>query len=208
MHLHEYHFHFYWFNPISLSRLYGVESRKNQNEMKKDWSSVYAEQIPHVLPGEAQRENVSSHISEIQAEKDRKLTTQKGMVGKIAIPKIGLEAVIVPGVDDKSIKNAVGWMESSSMPDEEGNMVLAGHRSHTYGKFFNRLGEMVEGDTIIVQTYSGTHTYTISSIKIVEPTDLSVLEPTEGKNTLTLITCHPLNSNRYRLIIKADQEGL
>ncbi len=175
--------------------------------MREDWSSVYAEQIPRVLPGEILRENVSSHISDVKTEKDRKLSTQKGMVGEIAIPKIDLEAVIVPGVDEKSIKNAVGWMESTSMPDEVGNMVLAGHRSHTYGKFFNRLGEMVEGDTISIQTYSGTYTYSISSIKIVEPTDLSVLEPTKGKNTLTLITCHPLNSNRYRLIIKADQEN-
>ncbi|RFU67344.1 class D sortase [Peribacillus saganii] len=136
---------------------------------------------------------------------ERKQIKQHNVVGKISIPKIGLNAMIVPGINQKSLKNAVGWMPSTTLPDEQGNMVLAGHRSHTYGKFFNRLGELTKEDVITIRSLSGTYTYKVYQIEVVKPTDVSVIQPTGGK-TLTLVTCHPLNSNKYRLIIKAVQE--
>ncbi|WP_163100347.1 sortase domain-bontaining protein [Peribacillus alkalitolerans] len=48
-------------------------------------------------------------------------------------------------------------MESTSMPDEEENMVLAGHRSRRYGNFFNQLEEMEKGETITIKPFWYSH---------------------------------------------------
>lgn len=55
--------------------------------------------------------------------------------------KIDLDVMVVPGVEETYIKHAIGWMTSTGFPGEQGNVVLAGHRSHSYGEFFHRLDE-------------------------------------------------------------------
>ena len=45
--------------------------------------------------------------------------------------------------------------------------------------------------------------YEVYDILIVKPTDIHVLEPDLDVPTITLITCHPMYSNKQRLIVKA-----
>ena len=66
------------------------------------------------------------------------------------------------------------------MPGEMGNFCVAGHRSDTYSEYFNRLDELKEGDDIIVETKKGEFTYKIYEKKVVEPTEVSVLNSTKN----------------------------
>jgi sortase A len=126
------------------------------------------------------------------------------VLGQLSIPKIDLEVMVVPGVEEEDIKHAIGWMTTTGFPGEAGNVVFAGHRSHTYGKFFHRLDEMEIGDQLSLDTHFGSFNYRVREIKVVEPTDLSVLKQTDH-SLLTLITCEPLYSNDYRLIVIAEE---
>lgn len=142
--------------------------------------------------------------SEQKDDKDlRKVIDDNDVVGKLHIPKIDLDVVIAPGVDQETLQYAVGWMPSTALPNEKNNTVLAAHRSNTYGKFFNRAGELEIGDQITVETLASDTVYEVDKIKKVDPTDLSVLEQT-GESRLTLITCGPF-SDEYRLIIHAKE---
>ena len=132
----------------------------------------------------------------------REKIIESGVVGQLKIPSINVDVIIAPGVTDDVLKNAVGWMTSTSLPEENSNIAIAGHRSHTYGQFFHRMGEVEIGDIVYLETHSGEYQFEVYHISVVLPDDLSVLDPTEEAE-LTLITCEPLYSDEFRLIVKA-----
>ena len=123
----------------------------------------------------------------------------------IAIPKIGLDEVVVEGVGVEDLKKGVGHYPDTKMPGETGNAALAGHRT-TYGAPFNKLDDLVAGDAITVTTRAGTFRYDVMEKRIVTPDEVSVLDDTPDSR-LTLTTCHPMYSAAERLIIIAQLVG-
>lgn len=126
------------------------------------------------------------------------------VLGTVSIDRIGLSEPIVYGADAAALKRGAGTVVEGRMPGGPGNFVLAGHRSLTYGRHFNRLGEVKEGDEIDVETSAGRISYRVTGISIVEPDDLSVLNnAADGSAGLTLVTCHPRKHPTHRLIVHA-----
>ncbi|MFG6497144.1 class D sortase [Fictibacillus sp. UD] len=183
---------------------------KTENEQKaleREWSALnHSYQNPFTLPEvkAIKADKTNQEEKQEPEEIDKSIAVEKGVIGKITIETINLETMIVPGVAQKDLKNAVGWMTSTSFPGDKGNSVLAGHRSHTYGQFFHRLNEVKTGDAIKIETTSGTIVYKVYDMVIVNPEDLSVLNAAKEEE-LTLITCEPLYSDKYRLIVKAER---
>lgn len=132
---------------------------------------------------------------------DKSIEINNEVIGILKIPKIDLKVAIGEGVDMENLKYAVGHFPQTAMAGEVGNFCVAGHRSYTYSEYFNRLDEITEGDEIYVQTKKGEFRYKVYEKKVVEPSEYSVLNPTNDV-TLTLITCTPIRSATHRLIIK------
>jgi sortase A len=122
-------------------------------------------------------------------------------IGIINIPKIDLKVAVGEGIENKTLKYAVGHFQGTAMPGEKGNFAVAGHRSYTYSEYFNRLDELNIGDDIIVKTSKGEFTYKVYEKKVVEPTEVSVLDKTK-EATITLVTCTPIRVATHRLIVK------
>lgn len=131
---------------------------------------------------------------------------KEGALGILTIPKINLKVAIGEGVDQSILKYAVGHFKGTAMPGEKGNFAVAGHRSYTYSEYFNRLGEIKNGDTIYVQAKNGTYTYKVYNISVVTPDHVEVLNPTPDA-TMTLVTCTPIRVATHRLIINAKLEN-
>ncbi|MFD2329969.1 class D sortase [Cohnella sp. GCM10020058] len=126
------------------------------------------------------------------------------VLGTVSIDRIDLSEPIVYGSDAAALKRGAGTVVADRLPGEAGNFVLAGHRSLTRGRHFNRLGEVAVGDTVNVDTSIGRSTYRVTDIRIVEPDDLSVLDNAgNGVSELTLVTCHPRKNPTHRLIVHA-----
>lgn len=123
------------------------------------------------------------------------------VIGIMKIPKIDLKVAVAEGIDNETLKYAVGHFEGTAMPGEKGNFSVAGHRSYTYSEYFNRLDELNIGDDIIVKTKNGEFTYKVYEKKVVEPTEVSVLDKTKDA-TVTLVTCTPIRVATHRLIVK------
>jgi sortase A len=120
----------------------------------------------------------------------------------MSIPVLGLEDVVVyEGTDTETLKNGPGHMVSTPIPGQPGNAVVSGHRT-TYGRPFFDLDQVEAGDDIIVETSIGTHTYQVTQVLVVAPTDVWVTDPRPG-GWLTLTTCNPKFSARERLIVFA-----
>jgi sortase A len=106
--------------------------------------------------------------------------------GVLEIPSLKLTVPIFAGTSDLTLNRGVGWIEGTAMPGEDGNVGLAGHRDG----YFRGLKNLKLGDTIEVQSVGRTVRYRVSSLEIVEPTDVSVLDPTD-EPSITLVTCYP-----------------
>lgn len=126
---------------------------------------------------------------------------EKEPFARITIPKIDLDAIVVEGVGTEALKLGPGHMEETAHPGEYGNMVISGHRV-TYSRPFFYLDELGKGDLILVSDATEQYAYYVVESKVVKPTEISVIDPTEDR-TLTLTTCNPRFSARTRLIIVA-----
>lgn len=139
------------------------------------------------------------------AEKSDKAPKDGDTIGVLEIPKIGLKTPMTEGAGPEQIKFAVGHLPSSSSTYELGktnkNFAIAGHRSYTYGQFFNRLDELDKNDKMTLYTQNKVFTYKVFDKKIVDPSNVEVIYPIEGKSMVTLITCHPERSDKQRLIV-------
>lgn len=124
-----------------------------------------------------------------------------GAMGIMLIPKINLKVAIGEGVDMETLKYAVGHFPYTAKPGEKGNFCVAGHRSYSYNEYFNRLDEIKIGDEVILRTIKNEYKYKVYEIRIVEPSEVSVLDKTKDA-TLTLVTCTPIRVATHRLIIK------
>lgn len=122
-------------------------------------------------------------------------------VAIMRIPKIGLEKAIVAGVAVDDLKKGPGHYPTTPLPGQPGNSAIAGHRT-TYGAPFEDIDKLGAGDVIEVTTRQGTFRYVFRDQKIVDPTNVSVLNPTD-ENILTLTTCHPKFSAAKRMIVTA-----
>jgi sortase A len=126
----------------------------------------------------------------------------RGTIGRIEIPRLRLSAITREGADAATLRRAVGHVPSTALPGEAGNAAFAGHRD----TFFRKLRDVRKGDEIVFTTPAGKHRYIVSELRVVQPSDVSVLEPTDGP-VLTLVTCYPFNyigSAPERFIVRAS----
>ncbi|MBI4160690.1 MAG: class D sortase [Candidatus Yanofskybacteria bacterium] len=122
---------------------------------------------------------------------------------KLIMESAGIEMPIFASNNDKVLLKG-GWMFSgNSRPDLGGNTVIFGHRwlyrPPVKNTFFN-LDKVKVGDRFTIDWNGKTFTYETSEIKIVNPTDVWIMNPTDTPQ-VTLITCTPLFSTKQRLVV-------
>jgi sortase A len=120
-------------------------------------------------------------------------------LGRIVIPKVGLDAELEQGIRLTTLDRGPGHWPGSALPGEIGNVVVAGHRT-SHGAEFRYLDQLVPGDEVIFTTDTGAHTYLVTGTQIVTPNDLWITNPTDTP-TATLFACHPLGSTAKRIVV-------
>jgi sortase A len=121
----------------------------------------------------------------------------------LKIPRLGLTVPVLDGTEDRLLDVGVGLIEDTARPGESGNVGIAGHRDG----FFRGLKDVRPGDTIQLATREGESTYVVEDTWIVQPQDVSVLEPTTA-SSITLVTCYPfyyVGSAPQRFIVRATR---
>jgi len=123
---------------------------------------------------------------------------------KLFIPRLDISAIVREGDDDRTLRYAAGHVPSTVFPGEKGNVAVAAHRD----TIFRGLRNVEPGDHVLLQTESSDYEYIVDGTSIVKPSDVSVLDPTPGVNTLTLVTCYPfyyVGHAPQRFIVRAHQ---
>ncbi|WP_312883307.1 class D sortase [Paenibacillus germinis] len=127
---------------------------------------------------------------------------QKNIEGVLTIDKIDLKLPILTDATVNNLKISVASIAKTGKVGAVGNYAIAGHRNLTYGKNFNRLDEVTEGDFIEVNTGSKTYIYKVVDKQYVLPEDVWVLKGNGKDREITLITCHPMENPTHRIAIK------
>ncbi|MFN2746391.1 class D sortase [Bacillus sp. z60-18] len=110
-------------------------------------------------------------------------------VGILEIPKVNAELPIVEGTDADDLAKGVGHYQDSYYPNENGQIVLSGHRDTV----FRRTGELRKGDQLKVLLSYGSFIYQIEKTKIVDKNDTSIITLQHDKEELVLTTCYPFS---------------
>jgi len=120
----------------------------------------------------------------------------------LRIPRLRLEVPVFSGTSELTLNQGVGLIEGTSLPGEDGNIGIAGHRDG----FFRVLKNAEVGDQVDLVSKAGTDSYFIDRIVIVQPEDVSVLHR-RAHPSLTLVTCYPfyfIGSAPQRFIVQAS----
>ena len=123
-------------------------------------------------------------------------------IGRIQIPKIGLDQPVHEGVEQMVIDAGPAHWPGTAAFGSWGNVVLAGHRT-THTEPFLRVAELAPGDEIILSDASGTYTYHVTGTQVVANTALWIVDQKPGRN-LTIFTCHPIGSSSQRFVVSAE----
>lgn len=122
-------------------------------------------------------------------------------IGVLVVPRLKLRTPIYLGITDDIFDVGVGQWPGTAKPGKPGNIVLGGHRTGAMMPFLN-IDKMRKGDKIRVIVGRKTFTYTVTTKRIIKPTDVSITRQT-ATATLTLFTCHPPHSIKQRYVVRA-----
>jgi sortase A len=122
-------------------------------------------------------------------------------IGRIVIPRIGLNMIVVDGTDESSLTRGPGLDQRTAMPGRSRLVYVAGHRT-TYLAPFAHIEEIVPGSVIRLEMPYATFVYRAYAHLIVPATDLAVLRPV-GHELLRLQACHPRFFATHRYIVQA-----
>lgn len=147
------------------------------------------------------------------ADHMRAQTGPEDIMGMVYAPRLGdsWAAPIRHGVSANQIdRGGVGHYPSTQFPDEPGNFAMAGHRN-TNASMLGNQDDLQIGDPLYVFTYDGIYVYEVRERHVVLPNQTEVLSPVPSQagaeaefGVLTFTTCHPMYSNRERLIHHAE----
>ncbi len=118
-------------------------------------------------------------------------------VGRLRVPRLGLDAIVVEGTDSATLTKGPGRFTKSYVPGEGELIYIAGHRT-TYGAPFAHIDRLREGDEVRLEVPYGTFVYRVSSHVIVPANDVARLQ-SSGREEIALQACHPrfFASERY-----------
>ena len=140
------------------------------------------------------------------------------LFAQMFVPGFGDDYVkpVAEGTDKATVLDTIGigHYTDTAMPGELGNFALAAHRT-TYGKPFNKIAELNEGDPVVVRTEDTWYVYKVTESLVVLPQNVEVIAPVPGvtsdqempeptERIITLTSCHPMFSATERYIVHGE----
>ncbi len=172
---------------------------------------IFAPIMAYVSPDTG---SVNTNLSAI----DPTITETVSPEPRLIIPKLNIDVPVAFNISladvDDAMNHGVAHYAipgANALPGQIGNLVITGHSAgdiysnNPYKFIFSGLERLSPGDLIYVNYESVRYTYQMTGSEVVEPTDVAALIYETDKPVLTLITCTPLGTSRYRLLIVAEQ---
>jgi sortase A len=154
-------------------------------------SSSYDERFTRFRPLRPASQTLAAERRTIalEAASYRRNSKEGDPIGRIKVPRLGLNMILVNGTDHDTLQKGPGRDLRTFMPGEGKLVYIAGHRT-TYLAPFSHIDSLRPGDPVTLELPYATFVYRVVSHRIVASNDLSVLE-SHGREVLVLQACHP-----------------
>lgn len=126
------------------------------------------------------------------------------IIGALEIPAMELTMPVYLGASDAHLAAGAAVLGNTSAPigGDNTNCVIAGHRGWRGADYFRHIDRLQMGDTVTLTNLWETLTYTVADIRIIQPHEVDKIKIQQGRDLLTLITCHPYASGgRERYVV-------
>jgi sortase A len=133
--------------------------------------------------------------------------------GYIEIPAMNVTLPLYVGASISKMAKGATVLGQTSLPigGTNTNSVIAGHRGYKGSPFFREIEKLSIGDYVYITNPWERLIYQVESIDIINPYDSEKLVIQEGKDMITLLTCHPYMSHgKYRYLVycvRVDDDG-
>jgi sortase A len=165
-----------WEDPFT-----ALYTAREQRSLGQELDRRFAEARPKLA---ANRSAVAA-----EARRYRRSSERSDGIGRIVVPRIGVNMVLVYGTDHESLKKGPGLDPRTFFPGQERLVYIAGHRT-TYAAPFSHIDRLQRGDTIRIEMPYATFEYRVTGHRIVSSTDVSVLKSKRFEQ-VALQACHP-----------------
>lgn len=135
---------------------------------------------------------------------------EDGAIGVINIPAMDMELPIYLGATYDNMAIGAVHLSETSLPvgGVNTNCVIAAHRGWYGAPYFRYIDLLQIGDEIHVTTLWEELIYSVSEIKIIDPSDIDEVLIQKGRDMLTLLTCHPYASGgKYRYVVYCERSS-
>lgn len=185
-----------WQEPVS-----ALIARIEQNRL-----SGQLDRIERAGPSRVERRVLAALATERRrieflAREARRTAKAGDPIGRIDIPKIGADFVVVQGTDTASLRKGPGHYPETAFPGLGETVAVAGHRT-TYLAPFRHVDQLKRGDAIVLTMPYARFDYAVQRTRIVTP-DSTWIERDAGYERLVLSACHPLYSASHRIVVFA-----
>jgi sortase A len=195
----------FWRDPVT-----DLYNRYQQNQLESalehEFEAWDAGPPPAVAEADPEGEEVAQPRPGVLTARDARRflrSLEQGQAfGRIHIPRIGVEAVVVHGTRwGADLSRGPGHYERTTVPGLQKTVGIAGHRT-TFGAPFRKIDKIKVGDEITLEMPYATFRYRVFQHEIVDEKDWSVIR-NRGFDTLMLSACHPLYGSSERWIVYA-----
>jgi sortase A len=178
-----------WQDPFT-----ALYTKWEQHQLASQYDKRARSFVPQIsgVTQAAERESIAR-----EARLYRKSSARGQVIGRLLVPRMGLNMLLVNGTDHDTLKKGPGRDERTFMPGENRLVYIAGHRT-TFLAPFSHIDTLQSGDRITIEVPYGTFIYAVTRHRIVKSTDLSVLRSPRHE-LVELQACHPrfFASHRY-----------
>ena len=137
-----------------------------------------------------------------------RLKKENDTFGYVKIPKMQVKLPLYLGATLDHLKQGAAILGQTSLPlgEKNSNCVIAAHRGYQGIPYFREIEQLQNGDTVIVRNPWETQRYQVVDIKIIQPYELDKITIQEGKDMVTLLTCHPYRGHgKYRYVVYCER---
>lgn len=133
---------------------------------------------------------------------------EEAMIGVLRVPSMDLAIPVYAGASQENMQKGAALLGETSFPARGTNInaVIAAHRGWKGIPMFRNIESVQIGDTFTMETSWDTLTYRVIRTSIIAPDELDAIQIQEGKNLVTLITCHPYTKNYQRYVVYGELE--
>jgi sortase A len=187
----------HWNDPIT-----SLYTRWQQSRLEDEYQAVVREEQsrPPVAPPKADPQEIQAAVAKA-ARRYRATAPKGGAIGRIVVPRLGIDMIVVNGTDSATLRKGPGRDLRTFMPGQGQLVYVAGHRT-TYLAPFAHIDRLQPGDRVTLEMPYATFVYRVTRHEVVEADNLSVLD-SHGREEVALQACHPRFFATHRYVVWA-----